>query len=699
MRAVTRTSLAAAALLLAACADARNPLAGPHAPPTPPAAGLASLECRADRVAARVVCGAAGSAGGARGNLVVGGPGSPVSLQPSSAAYSTQGERFTFRARLENRLPQPMSTSDGASADWSGVRVFFHADPAATSVADAGGPSAIRVLADGTGSFTGVDQPYYAYFGSLLGSDGILSPGELSGERVWVLEVPSNVLTFSFTVHVWTTVPHPQGWVEVTPAADTLAPGDTLRLEAVAYSAAGVELPPDGMRWSSGDPTVATVDESGLVTAVAAGTAVVTATHGPRQDSAMIRVEARRRGAYRSLSAMGVNACAVDEHGEAFCWGDTPFGQLGTGEFPQPWALRPVRVLNGPYDTVTVSYATTCALKEGRAWCWGLNNWGALGRGQEFLPCPSPIAGSSYGCSAIPEPVVGGHVFRQLTAGGNEDRSIGPPFPDFACGIEAATGDTWCWGSDTNGELGDGAQYPNSNPTPIRGAVGVRLAFVAAGMDQQCGLDAAGAAFCWGKEQRGELGNDGVHVDVVTRPQPVQGGIAFRHVSPAWAHTCGVSVEGDVYCWGSNGVGQLGTAGPVGECSLDTRYSYPCAAAPLKVASELEFVEVRAGYAHTCALTADGDVWCWGPAVLVGAGPESQVPGARRCSPTSDALCAFTPVRAHSDVKFVQLAAGAGFTCALSAGGDVYCWGRNTFGLAQGSQAVLVPTKINEPAS
>jgi alpha-tubulin suppressor-like RCC1 family protein len=357
-------------------------------------------------------------------------------------------------------------------------------------------------------------------------------------------------------------------------------------------------------------------------------------------------------------------------------------------------------VLGSPWDTIVVSHYTTCGLKGGRAACWGSDVWGALGQGKVLMNCPSPIGGGA-GCRLAPRPVVGNHVFQTLAAGGQADRGVGPPFSRFACGIESS-GQAFCWGSDTNGELGDGAQYPNENPTPIRGALGVTWSAIWSGMDHSCGLDRNGKAYCWGAEMWGEIGDDApppqqtfTPYGAVPIPSPVLGGLTFRQVEAGRVHSCGVTTAGEVYCWGYNGLGHLGT--PTVDCSTDPRYPAPCSATPVKVQSSQTFTYVTTGLAHTCALATTGAIWCWGLAVNVGAGSPTQlgVP----CPADPRIRCVLTPIQTKTSVRFKQVDAGMNFTCAVSTTQKIYCWGSDFYGLAKTGTAEFTPTMINQPAN
>jgi alpha-tubulin suppressor-like RCC1 family protein len=248
---------------------------------------------------------------------------------------------------------------------------------------------------------------------------------------------------------------------------------------------------------------------------------------------------------------------------------------------------------------------------------------------------------------------------------------------------------------ETSGSRRHGAQYPLNNPAPVPGAVGVPFRFTVNGFDHACGIDLGDHAWCWGDELLGELGNDAQTREVAVLPRAVQGGLLFRQIDAARSHTCGVTLDGLVYCWGSNVQGQLGTAAAIPDCGTDARYPMPCSPTPVPIACDLRFVRVAVGLSHSCAISATGEVWCRGSATALGAGDPNRVPGVESCTAGSARLCVRTPVRAETSLRFRDIDGLHGATCALSVTGLAYCW--PLWGLAPGGITTTVPTRVPEP--
>ncbi|MBI4704415.1 MAG: hypothetical protein HY744_25195 [Deltaproteobacteria bacterium] len=162
-----------------------------------------------------------------------------------------------------------------------------------------------------------------------------------------------------------------------------------------------------------------------------------------------------------------------------------------------------------------------------------------------------------------------------------------------------ADGTLWCWGWNQYGQLGDGTTQDKPLPTQVS-ALGTSAVAVAAGADHTCAVKADSALWCCGWNQYGQLG-DGTTQD---KPLPTQVkalGTSAVAVAAGWLHTCAVKADGTLWCWGHNEYGQLGD-GTTQDKPLPTQVS----------ALGTSAIAVAAGRAHTCAIKKDGALWCWG---------------------------------------------------------------------------------------
>src|SRR5439155_12712284 len=125
---------------------------------------------------------------------------------------------------------------------------------------------------------------------------------------------------------------------------------------------------------------------------------------------------------------------------------------------------------------------------------------------------------------------------------------------DFHMCALIASGQASCWGSNLNGQLGDGTTTNQLLPTAVTG--GHTFAVLGAGGAHTCGVTTSGAAYCWGFNGSGQLGDGTTTGQFV--PTAVVGGFAFAAVSAGLIHTCGVTASGAVYSWDAHGEGQQG---------------------------------------------------------------------------------------------------------------------------------------------
>lgn len=211
-----------------------------------------------------------------------------------------------------------------------------------------------------------------------------------------------------------------------------------------------------------------------------------------------------------------------------------------------------------------------------------------------------------------------------------------------------------CWGDDVYGQLGDGTQgRGNIRDVPVS-VVGVQDATqVAAGGLTTCALRSGGRVACWGYNGSGTVG-DGTNEERLA-PTWVINLRRATQISAGSGFNCALRDSGRVSCWGFNLYGQLGLGNTTRSLS------------PVFVAFLRNAVQVAAGYNHTCALRSNVRVACWGYNAVGQLGDGT----------TTDRL---TPVTVSHLSDATQVAAGGDFTCAVRASGRVACWGSNNNG-------------------
>ncbi len=410
--------------------------------------------------------------------------------------------------------------------------------------------------------------------------------------------------------------------VDVSAVIDSIRNDDTTRFAAIAKDANGHTVANARFTWSSSNPAVATVNAAGQVTGQGRGSTTISATSGTATGGAAVRVTAIE---FAEVVAGVWHTCALTPSGLAHCWGANTLGQLGDGSrtdriFPEPvdGGVRFQTVNSGHQDPAAHICGPTVA---GLPYCWGGNSSGRLG-------VESTVS--------APTLVQGGLRFSAMSAGFRH-----------TCGV-ATSNEAYCWGDNTLGALGDGTQRASSRPVRVAGSLAFRA--ISAGGFFSCGVTWRRSVHCWGMNQSGQLGNGAADQAAHSAPGPVRATATFSSVAAGMAHACGVSLSGEVYCWGANPNGELGTG------------SKAASASPVAVSGGLSFRMVSVG-GHSCGVTTDDEAYCWGANGLGQLGDGSEV-GFRA-----------VPVRVSGGLQFESVSVGADHTCGMTTNRMAYCWG------------------------
>jgi alpha-tubulin suppressor-like RCC1 family protein len=282
------------------------------------------------------------------------------------------------------------------------------------------------------------------------------------------------------------------------------------------------------------------------------------------------------------ISTGGDMSCGIKDDGTAWCWGLESNGSMGNGsataDCTSPCRVETQTLSNG-FVQISSGTAFSCGIKtDGSAWCWGLDGNGQLGDGATTGPQINPSAVSSAGTN----------IWTQISVGALH-----------ACGLQN-DGRIYCWGSNTNGRLGTGG---GATTSPVVVSDAGPWVSVSAGEASTCAIKTDGSAWCWGSQQYGRLGNDAVAAGSVTAPSPVLEPGPWIKISRQYRHTCGIKLDGTAWCWGNNPSGQLGNA----KSGTDM-------GKPQRVLDYGPWLDIEPGTwsAHTCGIKLDGTMWCWG---------------------------------------------------------------------------------------
>lgn len=272
-----------------------------------------------------------------------------------------------------------------------------------------------------------------------------------------------------------------------------------------------------------------------------------------------------------------------------------------------------------------------------------------------------------------------------------------------------------CWGSNSNGQIGDGSTSDRLFPTEVGNLSNVTA--ITAGFAHTCALISNGTVRCWGSSGYGELGNGGV-TDTYY-PTLVDNLSSVTSISAGYHHTCALISDGSVKCWGNNTYQQL------------TSYNTGAVLTPVALAANGEIKSVSSGHYHTCWITSGNAIECWGkntsgqigngntsayvgtPTAINGAGIYSLVrpannhtcgllsTGPIQCwgglgfgelGDGSSTANQTNPVNVNTISSAKDLSSGEDHSCAILESGDLYCWGKNDRGQVSGDGDVTMKT-------
>jgi alpha-tubulin suppressor-like RCC1 family protein len=345
----------------------------------------------------------------------------------------------------------------------------------------------------------------------------------------------------------------------------------------------------------------------------------------------------------------------------------------------------------GPCSTANIEAGNgfSCALLyNGSIRCWGANAAGQLGDGSYVDRWQASWV------DGTPAIVQGISSAIQLAVG-----------DAHACAL-LGDGTVQCWGSHSNGQLGDGAAAsPTGRTTPVKVSGISNAVQISAGRLHTCAVLSDGTARCWGYNATGQIGDSTTAQRV--SPATVQNLAGAKAIGAGYNFTCALLDSGSVKCWGDNYWGQLGDGtlvshvlpAAVSNLATATKLSvaslgqFACvvlqgqtaqcwglaangqlgngstavAKAPVAVSGLTGIQRIDGGNTHTCAVLTDGSVRCWGFNLYGQIGDGST---------TNRMLPTLVPGVSGA----VDIAAGQDHSCALRSDATVQCWGRNQSG-------------------
>jgi alpha-tubulin suppressor-like RCC1 family protein len=238
---------------------------------------------------------------------------------------------------------------------------------------------------------------------------------------------------------------------------------------------------------------------------------------------------------WRFVTATDLHTCGIRNDGSLWCWGQNSEGQASGDGTTSNGVVTPMRVGNDSWKTVRAGSQYTCAIRtDSTLWCWGANFHGQLGDGT-ITDRSTPVQ-------------IGTATWTALSAG-----------YAHTCGIQANRS-LWCWGENDSGQVGNGTTNLGVlRPIQVGTATDWRAVTTSVAIffreGHTCAIRDGGSLWCWGQNSEGQLG-DGT----LTRrllPVPI-GAETWRAVDAGEAHTCAVRADSTLWCWGFNNAGQVG---------------------------------------------------------------------------------------------------------------------------------------------
>jgi alpha-tubulin suppressor-like RCC1 family protein len=368
-------------------------------------------------------------------------------------------------------------------------------------------------------------------------------------------------------------------------------------------------------------------------------------------------------------------SCALLADQTVKCWGDNQEGQLGDGvRVPRSAATKRVTGLCEPAVAIGAGAYHACAvLESGKVACWGLDNLGQLGDGR---------AGGND--SSIRNPV----ALRAVEVLDITDavRVYGGEY--YSC-ARTKTDEVYCWGRNHRGQLGVGNLTQQLLPRKLNLGTNT-FSQLSTGENTACALLSDGNVACWGRNEFGELGAPGSAN--VTSPNIVSALTDPARVSSGKSITCALARDGDA---GGPGTGMFGALcwGAIGKLDgmSDNDITLVKTSTPTYMQLAEDAQEIYVGESFACLLHADGSASCWGvnDSYQLGHGDGS---GSMFSVPVD--LPQDIVIDTTDDTK-MDIEATGSHACAVTTEGDVYCWGKNNKGQLGTSNLIPSrPTKV-----
>lgn len=361
--------------------------------------------------------------------------------------------------------------------------------------------------------------------------------------------------------------------------------------------------------------------------------------------ASVISYEPVKRGSllWRSIAAGHKHSLGIAANGQRYVWGENASGELGLGNTTQKNSPTTGGSAGADSELITAGKSFSMAISgRGDLTMWGAGSQGQLGIGSGITTKTSPTRPFT---SFAGDPFAGDTKPGLMSGGSRHSAAI------------RSNGFLETWGS--NADLTLGPYDGGSQLSPGIRVTGNDWMALATGETQTLAVKANGTLWGWGKNQLGEVGST---PDRTAVPNPTQVGTdnGWYKAAAHYAVSFGIKVDGSLYGWGDNGIGQTGT----GDTMSNPRVT------PTQVAAGKTFVAVAPSAKNAYGITADGKLWAWGSNHM------GQLGNGLSGDTRADAR--FTPIQVGTAQTWIAVGAGEGFVIAQQANGKLFGWGVNT---------------------
>jgi len=341
-------------------------------------------------------------------------------------------------------------------------------------------------------------------------------------------------------------------------------------------------------------------------------------------------------GGAGTVAAKYDHSLYLNPNGMVWAWGFNAFGQLGNGNNTNsnvPLHVGGSTPLTNISAIASGNYHSIALANDGTVWIWGNNAYGQLGnnsRNDSWLP-------------TRPE----GTLTNVIAVAGGQFHSI----------VLKNDGTVWAWGSNANGQLGNGTSVDSLIPVKVSNLTGIKA--IASGDSHNLALASNGTVWAWGYNGSGQLGNGSFTSASI--PVQVVGIFNVSAVAAGGQRSLVLKQDGTVWDWGYNGSGQLGNDSTI------------VSALPVQVGGSFPIkngVAIAAGENHSLVIRSDGTTWSWGANNMGQLGNNSTIPDAK------------TPVVVgnYPVMNLVSIAGGNNHSLSVDNAGRVLVWGANNYG-------------------